>query len=459
MPAVALPRNLVAPPVVQGDDRVKSSSVKILPANANSTYSPTSGNRIVFNIPAYAKAFINPQRTYLSYTVKKTGTEADSRLVDGVPWIDRMTLKAGTVMVEDIQNYALLERLDSLYETEDHNLSRAWIEGDYSSVTRKYTGGSGALGETILNRVIAEQTSGRQYQKPLLSGVIGKDQDFYLPVGMLNASGSQALQMELFLAPNDQVVTRNTGVTASPGYELSEVCLHLSVCELPERALKIFQSAVLSGGTVSLPYKTTRCFQQHIPSGQTHIDFNIVENSKDAEKVMVAMRDQTLASGYCTADVNGTTNDCFALRGGEESGSVISKYQFRYGTEQFPPAPVEVRDNAGTTPAILHGLASCDMLHRSPRLCAIDPIGVDGATSSPGKPLFETTGFHILQGFKTSSDPLENGLNTAVGGSPIELKLDFSAQNTNLSMFAFVVSNYHLNIGSNGAVRMTEGSQ
>ena len=43
-------------------------------------------------------------------------------------------------------------------------------------------------------------------------------------------------------------------------------------------------------------------------------------------------------------------------------------------------------------------------------------------------------------------------------GSPIELNLDFSAQNTDLSMFAYVRSNYHLNIGSTGSVTMTEGS-
>ena len=450
MSAVALPRNLVAPPVISGDDRVKSSSVKILPANANSTYSPTSGNRIVFNIPAYAKAFINPQRTYLSYTIKKTGTQADSRLVDGIPWIDRMTLKAGTVMVEDVQNYALLERMEALYEPSDHAEGRAWLNGDYSDILRKYTDGTSSKAETILDKAIAEQTAGRNYVKPMLSGVIGKGQEYYVPVGMLNASGSQALQMELFLAANDQVVTRNTSVTSSPGYELSEVALHIEVVELPERALKAFNSAILSGGTVKLPYKTTRCFQQHVPSGQTHIDFNIVENSKDAEKVLVGMRPQSKVSGYTTADVNGSTDDAFALRGGENSGSVISKYQFRYGTEQFPPAPVEVRDNAGTTPAILHGLASCDMLNRSTRLTSID---IDGA------PVYENNGFFIALGLKTSNDPIENGLNTAAGGAPIELKLDFSAQNTNLSMFAFVRSNYHLNIGSTGAVRMTEGSQ
>lgn len=451
MSAVALPRNLVAPPVVQGDDRVKSSSVKILPANANSTYSPTSGNRIVFNIPAYAKAFINPQRTYLSYTVKKTGTEADSRLVDGIPWIDRLDLRCGTVMCESIQNYSLLERMESLYETSDNAESRAWLNGDYSDILRKYTDGTSSKAETILNKAIADQHSGRAFVKPLLSGIIGKGQDYYVPVGMLNASGSQAIQMELFLAPDNQVVTRNTGVTSSPGYELSEVALHIEVVELPERALKAFNSAILSGGTVKLPYKSHRSFQQHVPSGQNHITMSVVENSKDAEKLMIAMRPQSKTSGYTTADVNGSTDDAFALRGGENSGSVVSKMTVRHGLQQFPPAPLEVRDNAGTTPFILHGLASCDMLNKSTRLTSID---IDGA------PVFENNGFFIAQGFKTSNDGgLENALDTASGGSPIEVMLDFSSQNTPLSMFAFVRSNYHLNIGSTGSVRMTEGSQ
>jgi len=444
--SVALPRNLVAPPVPVGDDRVKSSSVKILPANANSTYSFTSGNRIVFNIPAYAKSFINPQRTYLSFNIKKTGNQADSRLVDGIPWIDRLDLRCGTVMCESIQNYALLERMESLYESTDTAESRAWLNGDYADVLRK---NRSTKAETILDKAIASQHMGRAFTKPLLSGIIGKGQDFYVPVHMLASTGSQAIQMELFLAPDNQVVTRNTGVTSSPGYELSEVALHISVTELPERALKIFNSAILSGGTVKLPYKTTRCFQMHVPESQSHVTMNVVENSKDAEKLMIGMRPQSKVSGYTTADVNGSTDDCLALRGGENSGSVVSKMTIRHGLESFPPAPLEVRDDAGTTPFILHGLASCDMLNKSTRLTSID---IDGA------PVYENNGFFIAQGFKTSSDPIENSLDTASGGSPIEVMLDFSAQNTPLSMFAYVRSNYHLNIGSNGAVRMTEGA-
>ena len=37
---------------------------------------------------------------------------------------------------------------------------------------------------------------------------------------------------------------------------------------------------------------------------------------------------------------------------------------------------------------------------------------------------------------KASDDPILNGLDTASVGAPIELKLDFSTQGTNLSMYA-----------------------
>jgi len=457
MSAVALPSRLVHPPVVYGDDRLETSSVKILAANANSSYSPTSGNRIVFNIPSFSsKVFINPKRSYIMYNIKKTGTAADSRLVDGTPWIQRMTLKGGATMLEDIQNYALLERLEALTEPTDHAESRAWLTGDYSDVVRKNSDGSTSKAKTILDRAIAEQSEagGRCYTKPLLSGVIGKGQEYYVPIGMIGGT-SQALQCEVFLAENSQVVTRGVGVTDTPGYELSEVALFLEVVSLPERAMAKFNSAILSGGTLKLPYKTTRCFQQHIGSSQSHIDFNIVENAKDAEKVILAMRPQSKVSNYTNADINASgTNDAlkiddaFALRGGENSGSVVSKYILRHGTKQVPPAPVEVRDNAGTTPSILHSLSSCDMLNRSTRLTSID---VDG------NPRFENNDFFIQVGLKSSDDPIENGLNT--NGSPIEFKLDLSSNNTDLSLFAFVLANYHLNVGSNGSVRMTEGSQ
>jgi hypothetical protein len=450
MSAVSLPRQLIAPKVVRGDDRLKSTSVELMPANAGATYSPESNRRLVWNIPAYAKSFVDCTRSYMSYTIKKTGSVGDSIIASNVPFVDRLTIKAGTVLLEDLRDYALQEKLHGLTESSDYGEGRQWMTGDYQDVLRKYTSGTSTLGNTIMSKIQSEQADGRTYTKPLISGVLGAGQQYYLPLGMLAASGSQALQLELFLADAHQVITRNTGVTDNISYEISDIKLHLQVVELPERALGAFNSAIMSGGTVRVPFSTTRVFQQHVPANQTHIDFSVVESSKQVEKIQVAMRPQSKTSSYTTVNVLESPEDAYDLRGGENSGgTVVEKFQFRIGNNMFPPRAIEVTAGKGTAPVILAGLASTDCLNKSMRLTSID---IDG------NPVFENRGFFIQQGFKSSNDPIENGISTAVGQGPIELKLDFSAQNTALSMFAFVTSRHHLNITATGSVSMTDGT-
>ena len=450
MSAVSLPRQLIAPKVVRGDDRLKSTSVELMPANAGATYSPESNRRLVWNIPAYSKSFVDCTRSYMSYTIQKTGSVGDSIIASNVPFIDRLTIKAGTVLLEDLRDYALQEKLHGLTESSDYGEGRQWMTGDYQDVLRKYTSGTSTLGNTIMSKIQSEQADGRTYTKPLISGVLGAGQQYYLPLGMLAASGSQALQLELFLADAHQVITRNTGVTDNISYEISDIKLHLQVVELPERALGAFNSAIMSGGTVRVPFSTTRVFQQHVPANQTHIDFSVVESSKQVEKIQVAMRPQSKTSSYTTVNVLESPEDAYDLRGGENSGgTVVEKFQFRIGNNMFPPRAIEVTAGKGTAPVILAGLASTDCLNKSMRLTSID---IDG------NPVFENRGFFIQQGFKSSNDPIENGISTAVGQGPIELKLDFSAQNTALSMFAFVTSRHHLNITATGSVSMTDGT-
>jgi hypothetical protein len=386
----------------------------------------------------------------MSYTIKKTGSVGDSIIASNVPFIDRLTIKAGTVLLEDLRDYALQEKLHGLTESSDYGEGRQWMTGDYQDVLRKYTSGTSTLGNTIMSKIQSEQADGRTYTKPLISGVLGAGQQYYLPLGMLAASGAQALQLELFLADAHQVITRNTGVTDNISYEISDIKLHLQVVELPERALGAFNSAIMSGGTVRVPFSTTRVFQQHVPANQTHIDFSVVESSKQVEKIQVAMRPQSKTSSYTTVNVLESPEDAYDLRGGENSGgTVVEKFQFRIGNNMFPPRAIEVTAGKGTAPVILAGLASTDCLNKSMRLTSID---IDG------NPVFENRGFFIQQGFKSSNDPIENGISTAVGQGPIELKLDFSAQNTALSMFAFVTSRHHLNITATGSVSMTDGT-
>ena len=455
MSAVALPRNLVSPPRVSGDDRLKSTNVILYPANASgaTSFSPTNNSRIVFNIPAYAKSFINPKRSYLSFTITKTGTEAETKVINNCPWIDRLTLKAASQMVEDIQDYSTLERAMAQFDGVDYMESRGHLVGDYTEVIRKFapSGADGAdatgtAADALIAKAQALQQAGITYTKPLLSGVIGKEQEFYVPVGLFEGSGSHALQMELYLAKDDQVCHRNTASAATPTYTISNVGLHLEVVQLPERAMGAFNEAVMAGGMVSLPYATSRVFRQYVPSGQTSIDMNIVESAKNVEQVVLAMRKQANLSGYNTVDLDTTVSDCFDLEGGKESDAKVSQYQFRYGTEQFPPAPVE--NLGGSLPTVLQALSSMDMLNKAVRLTSLD---------NDGEAVFEKQGFLIAQGFKTSADDIENGLNTAASGAPVELKLKFSANAANLALFAFVKSSYSLNIKTGGNVSLVDG--
>lgn len=447
MSAVALPRSIVAPPVISGDDRIKSTQVKLNPANASGAteFSPTNNSRIVFNIPAYAKSFLNPKRSYLSFTIK-TSSDA-TKVVDGAPWVDRMTLKAGSVMLEDIQDYPTLERALSQFDESDYKRTRGWMEADYVDAYRQ----SPSYITTLYNKIREQQAAGRHYTKSLLSGVIGKDQTVYVPISMLNSGGSHALQLELYLAADNQVVVGQDGVADTPTYTLSDVALHLEVVELPERAIGAFNQAVLSGGQLQLPYKSYRSYRQYVPANQTHINFNVVDSSKNAEMLLLAARKQASLNGYTNVvDWSGMSGafdlDGLQLVGGTETDSVVSKYQIRYGDKQFPQQPVE--NTSDSLPTILQGLASMDKLGKAPRIVAADTNSL---------PVFERTGFVIAQGFKTSEDAIENGLATNVSGAPIELLLDFSAQTQNLALFAFVKSSHSLSINQNGSVSLTSG--
>ena len=105
------------------------------------------------------------------------------------------------------------------------------------------------------------------------------------------------------MADAHQVITRNTSVTDNISYEISDIKLRCQVVELPERALGAFNQAILSGGTVRVPFSTSRVYQQHVPANQTHIDFNVVESSKEVEKIQVAMRPQSKTSSYTSVNV------------------------------------------------------------------------------------------------------------------------------------------------------------
>ncbi len=453
---VALPRKLVAPPKINGDDRVRCQNVELYPANATgqTEFTPEGASRIVFNVPAYSGSFINPKRSYMSFTITKTGgTATASRLVDGLPWIERMTTRIGTQTVEDIQDYNVLERAENWMKTQDAAQTRASLEGDYADLIHAYASAEAAA---ALAAVVLSQNTGKCYTKPLLSGIFGKDQEYYIPVGLLEASG-YAAQLEFYLAKATSVVKLNNGSSDTPSYKLSNVKLHLEVVTLPERAMAAFNSEVMSGGMVSLPFTTSRVHKQYIPDTQQSIDMNISEAAQDIQSVTVCLRKQSAIGAYNVAAAsNGHLQEVDGLMfvggTGVTGVTAVERWQFRYGQKYYPPAAVE--NLGGSLPTILAGMASTDMLYKAPKVLA---------TRRLGAPEYEKTGFQIRQGFKSSEDDILNGLNAASSGAPIQLFLKFKTASTgntpgaNLALDAFVAASYTLNVFKNGQVSLVDG--
>lgn len=460
MTSVALPRAMVAPPRINGDDKLASKNVILYPANAsgNSEFAPNSNSRIVFNIPAYANSFVNPKRSYLSFKVTKSGGAAgSSRLVDGVPFIDRLTVRAGTQVVEDIMDYPVLERAMALMEGVDYTEGRATMNGDFGDIIRKLgraskattdaTHVAGSVAEGLMAAQITKQEAGTTFTKPLLSGVIGKGQEYYVPVGLFENAGSFAMQLEIYLAKAQHVVKLVTGSAATPTYTLSNVRLHLEVVTLPERALNAFNGSIARGGMISLPFNTYRVHKHYVQSSQSSIDMSITESAQNVERVIVAMRPQAAIDAYNTVG-HLSDDDNFNFVGGANSGSVVSKWQFRYGQSYYPPATVE--NDAGSLPTVLASLASMDLLGKSARLTSLSDDGI---------PLYEEKAFLIAQGFKTSPDDILNGLNASSTGAPIQLFITWaSTASVNIALDAFVESSYNLNIKQGGQVTLVDGS-
>ena len=462
MSAVALPRKLIAPPRISGDDRVSCSKVELFPANASGAteFSPNANSRIVFNIPSYSQSFINPQRSYLSFKITKSGgTPANSRLADGLPWLDRFTCRVGSQVVEDIQDYNVLERAMNLMETTDEHKTRASLQGDYGDIIRQMAGANiaGATHADLsaadglisdpANGVIAQQNAGKTYTKPLLSGVMGKGQEFYLPVGLFEGSGSFAIQLELYLAAANQVVKLVTGSSETPTYTLSNVRLHLEVVTLPQRAMNAFNGEIAAGGMVSLPFKTFRVHKQHISSTQASLDVNISEAAQDIQRVITCLRPTLGTQNYNTLG-HLSDRDAFDLYGGTgNTTGKISKWQFRYGNKYYPSAAVE--NDGGSTPSMLASLSSTDMLLKAPKLLS---------TRFEGTPYYEYGAFVLQQGFKTSQDDIINGLNAAASGAPIQLFLTFNGNaGADFALDSFVESGYVLNVKRGGHVSMVDG--
>jgi len=170
----AIPEKLMIKQAMLSDSNMVRKTVELYAASANSQTNYTSGDRLLFSIPAYAHSFIDFSKSYMKFVGKTTNSAnvalGKALFYDGIPCFDRLQIRANGTVLEDIQQYQNLERIMLL-----SGKSKADIEGDI--VSGHYTVGRPAHSTDEL--IARQQEKGVGFVKKLHSGLFNLSD--YLP--------------------------------------------------------------------------------------------------------------------------------------------------------------------------------------------------------------------------------------------------------------------------------------
>ena len=438
----AVPQQLLYLPKVEGLKGIETRIHRIHPTNSTgaSTFAPDATNRLTFSIPAYKNGFLNPQRSYLSFKVKTDA--ATTALAPGAPVFNRLVIRTGNgQVIEDIQNYSTFQRILSNFEDGNKKFHRAEMNGDYRMNP-----------QATITDVAAKQFAGSTYMHDIISGVIGKQQQHYIPVGLFNASGGFSFEIELYLEEAIVACVSSADVSGV-GYQLSDVSLQMEIVTLPSTITDRLNNELHSNNKVAIPFSTYRLHQSYFPQSSQSVDVNISESAHDIETVYTVLRNQVFTLYKSLDDANYVVGNNLGFHGGYgRPGTALTNsvksYQFRYDSKYYPDAKSEMAEFDGKE-ALFNALHLLDIAEK-PVYCAGQHV-----THS----IWDSEGtFAIVQSFKTSRDEYLNGLNSSSSGAPLELTIQLRAAAVNpMRIESFVKSNYTLNIMKGGMTNLING--
>ena len=186
-------------------------------SNVNSA-SPSGVKTLTINCGS-ASEWMDPSTVLLSFLITETG--GAHALFPAAPeasvLFDRLQIRLGSTLVEDIQDYNKLAHIMSkLSMTPQKKMDMAQLGFGTSAASAD---GSYFLADQHDAQTIPASGSKRVYMRFDLSGIFSQEK--WLP---LFALGGQGLQIQLSLAPaNQAMIISHGGTTYSQGYALSDV--------------------------------------------------------------------------------------------------------------------------------------------------------------------------------------------------------------------------------------------
>jgi hypothetical protein len=442
-----IPNKIVSYPNAIGSKGIQTEKIALLPANANSatSYSYNTTNRITFNIPAYPNSWLDLSRTYLSFKCQctKTGGAATSkvRFNNGVNFIQRLVVKSSNgLTLEDINDYHVLDKINRSFMDINEKQS-AIIEGDYG-YPEMFLAPNGRI-----SNICDKQEVGTAYIKKFhSSGLLNPKQKAYLPLSMMNSNGAYALQIELHLAPVNDVVFRvdsapSTAITATD-YNVSDVKLNLCLVTVDKEISDKFSNiAVDDNDNVILPYNTYRNHKSSV-SNQYNANVFLSESVKNLKRVYSVFHEP----GNATASIFTP----FLFEGGSKTlngNNQVLKYQYRLGSKMYPNSPIE--EDYDNTLSLANTLSALYKLDDG------SPF-VTNFNISDGEIFYERGHYILVNDFQYSADSekgVEQGYDLYSVSLPIQLDLTFNGLST-LTVNSFVESSQNLVI-KNGQVSIS----
>jgi len=314
------------------DITVERVRLQPIGVNAATAYTPSALNKIHFRIPCYSKSFMDNSRTFLSFTLKSTGTNLtgshNAVFGNGLPCFNRLVLKSSNgLVIEDITQYHLLTRLFTILSTEEEYRSAEGVYGDSDpDVT---------VGNLLL--------TGVKYTIQFNSGLLDKNLKAFLPLFMMGTS--YALDIELYLSDASQCMrlVGSGGTTpTNVSYELTNPIMNLCLLKMDNQLCSRYNAIACDPNeSIVIPFTTYRC-HVHTLNSQTSV-VHINDASTNVRRIWSIFTpvSSTVANSL-VLPFKGSTKQASAA-------NKITSYNFRLGNQFLYNEPVvETNDNNET---------------------------------------------------------------------------------------------------------------
>jgi hypothetical protein len=240
-----------------------------------------------------------------------------------------------------------------------------------------------------------------------------------------------AFVIELFLNDSSKVVASKSALECT--YQLTDVTYECELVEVSDAIMSDLNSELLSGNEIPLPYKSFRAHSTGLSGSGTKHLINIAESAINLEAIYSVVQKQSAVAiksvdtALKSRDL--VNNDPHAFFGGRYTISsantvvgttnFVKKFNWRYGSTYYPSAPIDLdKDSTLALETALHVFDVKD----TPFISNCDEQTVGGFVSR-----FETSSFMLCHNFKTTSDKMDNGLNSSSSGAPLQLSVEFAS--------------------------------